>query len=194
MTKPEIILASASVYRKKLLNRLALPFQVVAADVDETPERNEHPEALVKRLSVSKSKQVAVNHCKQWVIGSDQVAHLDGKILGKPGNQSNALKQLMMCSGKDVQFITGVSLVNLELERYSYQHSVVDARFLDLSERQIIHYLEVDKPFDCAGSFKIEALGVSLFEWVKSSDPTSLEGLPLIVLCQLLRQNGIEIL
>ncbi len=192
--KNSLILASTSKYRKKLLERLNIPFSVIAANIDETNKKNESPKDLVQRLSIEKANAIAKTHPDQWIIGSDQIAQLEGLILGKPGNKQNALEQLKSCSGKQIQFLTGVALVNKVLDRVFYIQSQVDVKFLTLSEQQINNYLEVDEPYDCAGSFKIETMGITLFEWVKSDDPTSLEGLPLIAVCKLLRQAGFELL
>ncbi len=192
--KNSLILASTSKYRKKLLERLNIPFSVIAANIDETSKKNESPKDLVQRLSIEKANAIAKTHPDQWIIGSDQIAQLEGLILGKPGNKQNALEQLKSCSGKQIQFLTGVALVNKVLDRVFYIQSQVDVKFLTLSEQQINNYLEVDEPYDCAGSFKIETMGITLFEWVKSDDPTSLEGLPLIAVCKLLRQAGFELL
>ena len=188
----EIILASSSKYRKKLLSRLKIPFTIETIDIDEKPRANEAPDVLVERLSKQKASTVARTNPTQWIIGSDQIALLDTTILGKPGNYITAYNQLKACSGKVLQFITGVSLINFEQNKIYYSSSTVEVKLITLTDEKINSYLNSDKPFDCAGSFKIESLGVALFEWVKSDDPTSLEGLPLITLCKLLRQAGIE--
>lgn len=187
-----LILASSSKYRKTLLDRLKIPFDVKVSGIDETPRSNETPGVLVKRLALEKANVIATNHPGKWVIGCDQIAQLDKQVLGKPESEQIAFKQLKKCSGREMQFITGVALVNAAQNKALYADSIVNVKFLNLSEDQIRHYLLIDTPYDCAGSFKVEAMGIALFEWVKSDDPTSLEGLPLITLCQLLRQAGIE--
>lgn len=187
-----LTLASSSKYRSNLLKRLGLAFGTVAADVDETRRVNESIPSMIKRLSLDKANAVAKHNPNHWVIGSDQSAQLNGHVLTKPGDQHTAIEQLKICSGKEVEFVTGVALVNLSLNQSFYDNSIVKVKFLDLTDQQIEHYVKTEKPLDCAGSFKVEGLGISLFASVKSDDPTSLEGLPLITLTQLLRQAGID--
>jgi MAF protein len=189
-----LILASSSPYRRKLLQRLNIDFKSIASEIDETRLQNETPQDLVERLSISKAQHIAEKYTNTWIIGSDQVALLDNQILGKPGNQSKAFEQLELCSGKEVIFITGVCLMNKAENKTLYENSKVKVKFRQLQDDEINNYITIDKPFNCAGSFKVESLGVALFESVKSDDPTSLEGLPLILLCQLLRQVGFKLL
>ena len=190
--KSKILLASSSKYKNLLLSRLNLVFDTIEPNIDESSMIDELPSCLVKRLAIAKANKIATNHKDKWVIGCDQIAVLNNEILGKPVTQSRAIKQLMKSSGKEIEFITGVALVNIVSNKTYYENSVVKVKFLVLTESQIKNYLESDQPFDCAGSFKVESLGISLFEWVKSDDPSSLEGLPLITLCKLLRQAGID--
>jgi len=192
MHSNQIILASSSVYRKSLLERLRFSFETTNPNIDELPQEDETPQSLVKRLSIEKANIVAKRNPDKWIIGSDQVAHQNGRVLGKPGNHSKAFEQLKFCNSKKVEFITGVALINIEQQVNMYSQSSVKVKFLDLSEQQLNNYLKIDKPFDCAGSFKVEAMGISLFEGVECDDPTSLEGLPLITVCKLLRQAGID--
>ncbi len=192
MVDMKLILASGSKYRKRLLERLIFPISIQVPNIAESPNSNENPALLVKRLSIEKAQIISDKFPEHWVIGSDQAAQLGERILGKPGSHDVAVQQLKSCSGEEVQFITGTALVHSNLEKNYYAVNVVHAKFLKLSAQMINNYLNADKPYDCAGSFKIESLGISLFEWVKSDDPTSLEGLPLITVCKLLRQAGIE--
>ena len=188
----KLILASASTYKKNLLGRLNIPFEVRVPDIDESQLINESPNQLVKRLALSKAQEVSTKSENVWVIGCDQIAVLGNDIIGKPHYKNIAVEQLKKCSDKQVDFITGVALINQSKKQFFYGFSTVEVKFLALSELFINNYLDFDMPFNCAGSFKVESLGISLFEWVKSQDPTSLEGLPLITLCKLFRNAGIE--
>jgi len=188
----QFILASQSKYKRALISRLQLDIEYLHSDISEQLETDELPFQLVKRLSTEKAMFIANNNVHCWVIGSDQIALLGNKIIGKPEDKNNAIKQLLSCSEQRIIFITGVTLVNKEKGISLYDESIVEVKFKKLTEQQIVNYLDIDEPYDCAGSFKIESLGISLFEWVKSDDPTSLEGLPLITVCKLLRQAGIE--
>lgn len=194
LNEQQFILASSSPYRKTLLQRLGIAFTSVSPDIDESQLANESENELVERLSIEKARVVASTQPNAWVIGSDQVATFEQKILGKPGNFQNAFEQLASFSGKQVKFITGVCLYHLQKEICSYRFSETIVYFKNLSENTIEQYLKRDTPYDCAGSFKVESLGVSLFEQVISDDPTALEGLPLISLCQLFASSGIDIL
>tara|TARA_R110000823_G_scaffold130015_28_gene258227 strand:- start:13478 stop:14053 length:576 start_codon:yes stop_codon:yes gene_type:complete len=188
-----ILLASTSPYRRKLLERLSLNFLCVAPDVDESPQENERPESLAARLSLAKSAEVAERYPEDLVIGSDQVAELHGLTLGKPGGRDTAVAQLRACSGQSVQFLTGVAL-SCKATGFRQVHvESVQVRFRQLADAEISRYVALEKPFDCAGSFKIEGLGITLFERVVSEDPTSLEGLPLIALSRMLRTAGMKL-
>ncbi len=189
-----IILASSSQYRKVLLSRLGLPFECISSNIDETKLIDEMPSNLVKRLSIGKAQVIANANPESVVIGSDQIAIFENQIIGKPGNHKTALTQLNAFSGKEIQFLTGVAVLRQLDNREEFAISEVNVRFKSLSDSQIKKYLRKDKPYDCAGSFKVESLGISLFDFVKSDDPTSLEGLPLILLCKLLNKVGIDIL
>lgn len=194
LNEQQFILASSSPYRKKLLQRLGIAFSSESPDIDESQLVNESEYELVERLSIEKARVVASKKPDAWVIGSDQVATFEQKILGKPGNYQNAFEQLSSFSGKQVKFITGVCLFHLQKEICCYRFSETIVYFNNLNENTITQYLKRDTPYDCAGSFKVESLGVSLFEKVLSDDPTALEGLPLISLCQLFASSGIDIL
>ena len=189
-----LILASSSPYRARLLQRLQVPFTAIAANVDENPLKDELPQALVQRLSESKAQLISQRHPDSWVIGSDQVAVCDGKIIGKPGNHENAVRQLTSFSNKTVEFMTGIAIAHHNKKILRFKQSSTFVVFKSLSFKVINSYLLKDKPYDCAGSFKVESLGILLFEKILSEDPTCLEGLPLITLCELMAQEGIDLL
>ncbi|WP_343627100.1 Maf family nucleotide pyrophosphatase [Roseateles puraquae] len=187
---PPLILASTSRYRQELLTRLRLPFEAVAPEVDETPLAGEVPAALAERLALAKARAVASLHPHAVVIGSDQVADLDGEPLGKPGSHAAARAQLQRMSGREVVFQTAVAVVAPGLA--AIERAEVRVRLRPLSDREIETYLLADQPYDCAGSAKVESLGIALLDAVVSDDPTALIGLPLIRTCQLLRRAGLE--
>ena len=188
-----LILASSSKYRQNLLSRLAIKFDSIPPQVDETPLKNESAEDLAIRLSELKARTISNSHPDQYVLGSDQVASHNDQIIGKPITYENAFNQLKNFSGDQVSFITGVTLINKSINYCQTEVSIVKVEFRELSAAEIESYLNYDKPFDCAGSFKVESLGISLFESVQSNDPTSLEGLPLISVCRLFRSAGINL-
>lgn len=188
--RPPLILASTSRYRLELLSRLRMPFAVVAPSVDETPQPGESPAALALRLALSKARAVSVQRPGAVVIGSDQVADLDGEAIGKPGDHARAVSQLRRMSGRTVVFQTAVAVAAGTFERTSL--AAVRVRFRALADRQIERYLELERPYDCAGSAKAETLGIALLESIESDDPTALIGLPLIRTCELLRAAGME--
>lgn len=191
---PSIVLASSSPYRRALLEKLGLPFISASPSIDETPIAGETPQALVARLAAEKTLALASYYLNSWIIGSDQVAHLDGAILGKPGNKENAFAQLRACSGRRVEFLTGLCLLDCAS---GHSQTIVEpfaVVFRKLSDAQINHYLDKEQPFDCAGSFKSEGLGIALFERLEGDDPNALIGLPLIRLVTLLQQAGIAVL
>ncbi len=192
----DLVLASTSVYRRALLARLGTTFRQHSPQVDETALASETPAELAARLAAAKAHAVAASNPAALVIGSDQVAHCEGRILGKPGDIDNARLQLRACSGRQVQFHTGVCLVDTRdtLAREFYALDVTTVVFRNLDDAEIERYLAREAPFDCAGSFKSEGLGIALFERIESQDPTALVGLPLIALCRLLREAGVEIL
>ena len=191
---PPIILASSSPYRRQLLERLQLPFTWQAPNINEQPQVNETPIELVKRLSIQKAKALSHAHHNHLIIGSDQVAVLDGKVITKPGNHTNAKKQLRAASGNTLNFFTGLCVYNSQTQSTQIEVVKCVAAFKDLSDQQIERYLQKDQPYDCAGSFKAESLGISLFEYIRTDDPNSLIGLPLIALCRMLSNEGVDIL
>lgn len=187
---PDLILASTSRYRQELLARLRLPFQAVAPEVDESALPGETPAALAERLALAKARAVAARHPGAIVIGSDQAADLDGEALGKPGHHDAALAQLRRMSGREVVFQTAVAVVAPGLA--AIERAEVRVRLRVLDDATIEAYLRADQPYDCAGSAKVESLGIALLESVQSDDPTALIGLPLIRTCTLLRRAGLE--
>jgi septum formation protein len=189
-----LILGSTSVYRRELLQRLRLPFEVVSPQVDETPLDGEAPQALAERLALAKANAVALLHPRAIVIGSDQVADLDGEPLGKPGNHANAVHQLQRMRGRTVVFQTAVAVVCHESGFAGQALAQVKVGFRQLSDRAIEDYLQAEKPYDCAGSAKSEGLGIALLEVIDNQDPTALVGLPLIHTCRLLRAAGMALL
>jgi septum formation protein len=197
MIKPlprQIILASTSVYRRQLLERLRLPFTVIASHVDEAPLPNERPEPLARRLALAKAHAVAAQHPECLVIGSDQVADLHGEALGKPGTHARAVAQLQRMRGQTVIFQTAVALVCQASGFAQTELAPVKVQFRDLSDDQIEHYLLAEQPYDCAGSAKSEGLGIALLARIDNDDPTALVGLPLIRTCQLLAAAGFPVL
>ncbi len=190
----QIVLASTSPFRKSVLEKLGLPFDCHAPEVDETPRAGETPAQLVERLSIAKAQAVAAHYKQGLVIGSDQVAVIDNEILGKPGNHENAVAQLERASGKTVTFLTGLALVNAGSG--SIQAEVVPFKvvFRQLTHPQIVNYLNAEHPYNCAGSFKSEGLGIALFERLEGDDPNTLIGLPLIHLIRMLEKEGVTVI
>lgn len=189
---PELILASTSRYRRELLQRLRVPFETRSPEVDETPLPGEAPADLAERLAMAKAKAVAALRPQAWVIGSDQVADLDGQAIGKPGTHESAMAQLRAMSARQVLFHTGVAVVAPGFEQL--ERITVTVRFRPLGDAEIDRYLRLEQPYDCAGSAKSEGLGISLLETIDSSDPTALIGLPLIATSRLLRAAGFPLL
>ncbi len=188
-----LVLGSTSRYRRELLQRLRLPFEVRSPDVDETPLPGEAPAAVAQRLALAKARAVAVQRPDAIVIGSDQVADLDGEPLGKPGNHERAVAQLRRMSGKTVSFQTALAVVCLETGFEASELAVVSVVFRALDDATIERYLRAEEPYDCAGSAKSEGLGIALLERIDNDDPTALIGLPLIHTARLLRQAGLQI-
>jgi septum formation protein len=189
---PTLILASTSPYRAELLARLGLPFESLAPGIDESPVAGEPPSARALRLAAAKATAVATRFPGAWVIGSDQVAELAGEILDKPGDAARSRAQLARESGHAVKFHTAVTLMRHEPRR-AFEHSDrTVVHFRQLSAGEIARYVERDRPFDCAGSFRSEGLGAALFESVETRDPTALVGLPLLWLAGALRSAGLD--
>lgn len=188
-----LILASSSPYRRDLLSRLGVAFEVLSPDVDEQRQPDELPGALALRLAELKARTIAISRPNALVIGSDQVAHLDGEFLGKPGNAHHAEHQLGLASGKEVEFLTGLTIVDAGTGtiRRHLDHTIVV--FRELAPAEIARYVALDKPFDCAGGFRSEGLGIALFEKIRTDDPTALIGLPLIATARMLREFEVSI-
>ena len=190
----QLILGSTSRDRRELLARLNTPFTVVGPDVDETPAEHEAPYALALRLAVAKARAVAALHPEAVVIGSDQVADLNGTPLGKPGTHERAVLQLQRMRGQTVGFQTAVAVVCAATQFEEADLAAVKVRFRDLSDAEIESYLRTEQPYDCAGSAKSEGLGIALLASIDNDDPTALVGLPLIRTCRMLRAAGIALL
>ena len=192
-TRP-LILGSTSRYRRELLERLHTPFTVVGPEVDETPPPHEAPRALALRLALAKARAVAALHPDAVVIGSDQVADLNGTPLGKPGNHERAVLQLQRMRGQVVVFQTAVAVMCAATQFEQVDLAAVNVRFRQLSDEEIEAYLRTEQPYDCAGSAKSEGLGIALLESIDNDDPTALIGLPLIRTCRMLREAGVPLL
>lgn len=189
-----VVLGSTSVYRKSILDKLNISFECAKPNIDESPLENETPQALVERLAIEKAKAVAHSYNNALIIGSDQVAVCDNIILGKPHNFDNAVKQLSQFSNKCVTFYTGLAVLNCQTNQV---HSLVEpfeVHFNELTQNEISKYLLVEEPYNCAGSFKSEGLGICLFKKLVGDDPNTLIGLPLIKLIELLKQHGYIVL
>ncbi|MFN4342018.1 MAG: Maf family protein [Azonexus sp.] len=190
----KLILASTSPYRRELLGRLGLPFEVADPQTDETPLPNETPEALSLRLAEAKARAVADQHPDALIIGSDQVATVDGRIYGKPGNHERAVAQLRELSGKTVNFFTALCLLNAATGKADLRGIPTLVTFRHLSDDEIENYLRREPAYNCAGSAKSEGLGIALLSRMRGDDPNALIGLPLIALCDMLRQQGMAVL
>jgi septum formation protein len=191
---PFLVLGSSSPYRRELLSRLGLPFDVITPDIDETAHAGEAPETTAMRLALEKARAISLRAPGKLIIGSDQVATLDGAQIGKPGNHANALRQLQTMRGRRVIFHTALCLWDsrdaepvIQLENIQ---TFVD--FRDLPDAELDAYLRIEQPYDCAGSAKNEGLGIAILERIESNDPTALTGLPLIALTGMLRQRGVS--
>ncbi len=189
-----MVLGSSSRYRRELLERLRIPFNVVAPNVDETPMAGESPRDLALRLALTKARAVAALYPEAVVIGSDQVADLSGQPLGKPGEHERAVQQLRLMRGQTVIFQTALAVVCQSTGFEAVDLAEVRVVFRHLSDADIEAYLQAEKPYDCAGSAKSEGLGIVLLESIDNDDPTALVGLPLIRTARLLRQAGVQLL
>lgn len=189
-----LVLGSTSVYRRELLTRLRLPFEVARPDVDETPQPGEAPAALALRLALAKARDVARRHPGAVVIGSDQVADLNGEPLGKPGTHARAVAQLRRMSGQTVVFQTALAVVCQDSGFEQSDTAAVRVVFRELGDDEIERYLRAEQPYDCAGSAKSEGLGIALLDRIDNDDPTALVGLPLIRTCRLIRAAGVAVL
>ena len=188
-----LVLASTSRYRRELLERLALPFTVQRPEVDESPRPGESPLDLARRLAEAKARAVAAGRPDAWVIGSDQVAERDGQAIGKPGSAENAVTQLLAASGREQHFHTAFCLFRQVDGGLIAGEDLTVVRFRSLDPEEVARYVASESPLDCAGSFKCEGLGISLFEAIETRDPTALVGLPLIALSAALRRAGFRL-
>jgi len=189
-----LILASTSPFRKSVLERLHIPFKSFAPNIDESPLPNEVPTKLVKRLAKLKAQAAQSAYPQALIIGSDQVAVIDDKILGKPGNHEQAIEQLTFASGKQVDFLTGLCLLNTNTNKAQTDIVRFSVKFRQLSLSQIENYLHKDKPYNCSGSFKSEGLGIALLDEMLGNDPTAIIGLPLIRLVRMLEAEGMSVI
>ena len=185
-----LLLASSSRYRAALLERLKLPFIQASPDIDETPKADESPRDYVERLAVAKAHALRGSYPQHWIIGSDQCCITDGHIVGKPHTHENALAQLKRVQGKRIEFLTGLALLAPDGQCWSLVEPF-NVHFRSLPDEQLIQYLNIEQPLDCAGSFKVEGLGITLFSALEGRDSNSLIGLPLIGLCDLMTEAGI---
>ncbi|TKB49000.1 septum formation inhibitor Maf [Ferrimonas sediminicola] len=193
MKKP-LILGSTSPFRREILEKLNLPFSCEKPEVDETPLENETAYQLVMRLAEAKARAAGQAHSDAWVIGSDQVAVIDDEILGKPGSHEKALEQLSAASGRKVTFYTSLCLLNTQTGESQLDVETFKVYFRTLSHKQIDAYLKAEQPYNCAGSFKSEGLGIALFDRLSGRDPNTLMGLPLIRLIEMLQAEGFDVL
>ncbi len=187
-----LILASGSKYRASQLKQLRINFEAHSPDIDESSHDNELPGDLSLRLATAKAQKVKTIYPDAVVIGSDQVCALKGEVFGKPGNEEQCRKQLQNFSNNCIEFFTSLSVLDIN-GRESIHTDVTEVKFRELSSKEINRYIKLEQPYDCAGGFKVESLGLSLFESVTSQDPSALMGLPLIKLCEFLRQSGLKI-
>lgn len=193
MNPRPLLLASSSPYRRQLLMRLGLPFEAASPDIDESPANTETAEQLAVRLAMAKAEALALTWPGHWIIGSDQVACLaDGTLLNKPGNHERAVQQLNRSSGQRVSFMTGLALLDSGSGTRQTHCERFHAHFRQLTAEEIENYLRTERPYDCAGSFKMEGLGIALFSQLEGRDPNSLVGLPLIALTDMLRNWGLN--
>lgn len=190
---PRLVLASTSPYRRELLSRLQIPFETAAPDVDEAPMEGETPAETAERLAEAKARAVAPHFPGSLIIGSDQVAHMGERRFGKPGTHANAVEQLRTMSGQCVVFHTGLCLLNAASGRVHLRGIPTEVRFRELSDTDIVRYLDREDALNCAGSARSEGLGISLLEYLRGDDPNALIGLPLIALCDMLRAEGIAL-
>jgi len=188
--KHSLVLASSSIFRRELLERLHIPFTTASPQIDESRLPEEKATDMVQRLALAKAQALASSHPQALIIGSDQCAVLGERILGKPGDHVHAVAQLQAASGQQVEFLTGLCLYDSQAHTYQLAVEPFNVFFRDLSQAEIEHYLRREQPYNCAGSFKSEGLGISLFERLAGDDPNALIGLPLIRLMAMLRHKG----
>ena len=190
----KLVLASTSPYRRDLLERLRIPFETVSPDLDESALPGEAPQQTALRLAEGKARAVSASFPQALLIGSDQVAVLKGRAIGKPGNHATAVEQLLAMRGQSVVFHTAVCVLNTATGKVQIEDVPTSVTLRHLEPAQVERYLEIETPYDCAGSARIESLGIGLVERVTSDDPTALIGLPLIALCRMLRNEGLDVI
>jgi septum formation protein len=190
---PKLILASSSPYRRLLLERLGIAFETASPDIDEDPLPGESPEAMALRLAEAKARRIAAERTDALIIGSDQIAVLDGRILGKPGGRAAAVEQLLASSGRTLPFLTAICVLNAASGRVQLDMVPTQVTFRRLGRAAIEGYVSRDRPYACAGALQVERLGIALLERIDSEDPTALIGLPLIRLARMLEAEGIEL-
>lgn len=188
----KLLLASSSPFRCQILNKLRIPFTCASPDIDETPLAGEKPQQYVERLAIEKAQALASEYPEHWIIGSDQTSVLDGYIRGKPLTRENAIQQLQQSSGKAVQFYTGLCLLHAASGQCFSLVEPFSVYFRELTQTEIVRYIELEQPLQCAGSFMVEGLGINLFEKLDGRDENSLIGLPLIGLLELMRKAGLD--
>lgn len=193
MLKQPLILASTSPFRRTLLEKLGLPFTTATPEIDETSREDEVPAALVERLAIAKAEAVARELDTGLIIGSDQVACVNGRVMGKPGSRERAIAQLLEANGRSVTFYTGLCLFNARNGQFQSLVEPFLVHFRELSEQQLARYVDQEQPFNCAGSFKSEGYGITLFSRLEGDDPNTLIGLPLIRLVQMLSNEGVNL-
>lgn len=193
MNIPTLVLASSSPYRRALLSKLHLNVNCYTPNIDESPLAGESPHDVVKRLSIEKARSAQIIYPDALIIGSDQICVINDTILGKPGNADNAIAQLTAASGQRVTFYTSLTVLNSKTAHIQSDVELFHVYFRDLTENEIRNYVEIEKPFHCAGSFKCEGLGIALFTQLEGRDPNTLVGLPLILLNDMLRVEGIDL-
>ena len=189
----KLVLASTSAYRRELLQRFNLPFEVARPDIDESPPPGEHPKRTAERLAIEKARAVAGNFADALIIGSDQVAAMGDIRFGKPGTVERAVAQLKQMSGQTVIFHTALALLNTTTGEAQIDVVPTEVRFRTLSDDEIVRYVEKERPLDCAGSAKSEGLGITLLDALSGDDPNALVGLPLIALARMLRREGVAL-
>lgn len=194
MPSVQIVLSSTSLFRRELLARLGLPFETANPNVDETARHGETPETTALRLSEDKARAVARQYPEALIIGSDQVAYLDGQVFGKPGTHENAARQLQTMRGRTVNFYTGLCLLNARSGKVQLRGVPTLVTFRNLTSDEIENYLRKEKPYNCAGSAKSEGLGIAIIAKMEGEDPNALIGLPLIALCDFLRNESVYII
>ena len=190
----QLVLGSTSPFRRQLLEKLGLPFDTATPETDETPLDDETPEQLVARLAEAKARAVSSQHSDALIIGSDQVAVNEGEILGKPHTHEKAMDKLRKASGRHVRFVTGICLYNAATDQVQVEVVPFDVVFRELTDEMIDNYLKAEQPYNCAGSFKSEAMGIALFEKLEGEDPNTLIGLPLIRLVRMLEAEGVRVI